>query len=185
MGVLFGTLNIPDTVMGPVHRLRTRSSVVHDGQSSSRDERGWVRMKTWAGDIRRCSAGAGSSGAARNQHRKKVLPPEPKPRCHVLTSQQKCWITSSTFYTTKDLSSRGHLGIVASSRSHGSRAPESAFSSISSSFPRRAYDHGRRHSQILQPLLRITPRLCSLAVPTSSQMPMRKRVAGSEVFLIS
>ena len=104
-----------------------------------------------------------------------------KPRCRIPTCQQKYWITSSTFYTTKN----PHFGTVASSLNHRSRVPENIFSLASSSRPKQSHRRGRRCSQILQPLPHTTPKHCPLAVPTLSQPQMQNRVVGSRVFLAS
>ena len=100
-----------------------------------------------------------------------------KPQCQIPTSRQKCWIASSTTDTTHKM----HLGTAASSLNHGSRAPGHTFSPTSGSPPQRAWNYGKKRFQILRPLLRGTPKPC----PSTVRLQMRKRVAGSEIFLAS
>ena len=108
-------------------------------------------------------------------------PPRRELRCPIQISQQKRWITSSTTYTTHEMRS----GTVASSPDHGSRAPENTFSPMSGSPPKRDCSHGRRHFQILQPLLPVTSKPCTLIALRSPRLQMRIRVGGSKVFLAS
>jgi hypothetical protein len=58
-------------------------------------------------------------------------------------------------------------------------------STITDSPPQSACNHGGRRFRILQPLLRFAPSLCSSITLGWSRLQMRKRVAGSEVFLAS
>ena len=120
-------------------------------------------------------------GAARDRRRNRRCEVSRKPRCRILTSRRKCWITSSTTYTTQ----KTHSGIATSSPNHGSRVPEDTFSPTSISAPYGSWNHGRRRSRIPRHLPHIRPELYLLAAPMPSQLQMRKQVVGSQVSLAS
>ena len=101
--------------------------------------------------------------------------------CRLLAYWKNYWITSSTIYTAKEITSR----TVASYQNHGSRAHESTSFPLLASATQRIFNRGKTRSQILPALLPVIPKLWSSGAPSLSQPEMRKRVAGSRPFLVS
>ena len=93
-------------------------------------------------------------------------------------SQQKCWTTMLTTYTTRKMSSKA----ASSFPNRGSHALENTFSPMLRFDPPRICDHGKLSFHILLPVPRVTSTLFLSNSFRPLRLRMQKRVVGSQPF---